>query len=87
MLALEKESQYTALSIMNDFQTVFNHALEEKDFTNANKAKEHQGRHIGMFTDKLTIKAEVTGTHLHKDVGEMSLDELEEEHRRLTGNE
>jgi|TARA_R110000824_G_scaffold330162_1_gene516946 phage terminase small subunit len=55
--------------IIEKFMSTYNQAMESADFTNANRALENLGKHLGMFVERQLIEQKVT----------MSSDELDRE--------
>jgi hypothetical protein len=46
--------------IVEKFLTTYNQAMASEDFTNANRALENLGKHLGMFVEKAMIEQKIT---------------------------
>lgn len=46
--------------IVEKFLTTYNQAMAAEDFTNANRALENLGKHLGMFVEKAMIEQKIT---------------------------
>ena len=55
--------------IIEKFMTTYNQAMDSADFTNANRALENLGKHMGMFVERSLVEQKIT----------MSADELDRE--------
>ena len=55
--------------IIEKFMTTYNQAMDSADFTNANRALENLGKHLGMFVERSLVEQKIT----------MSADELDRE--------
>jgi len=55
--------------IIEKFMSTYNQAMEAADFTNANRALENLGKHLGMFIERSLVEQKIT----------MSADELDRE--------
>jgi len=55
--------------IIEKFMTTYNQAMDSGDFTNANRALENLGKHLGMFVERSLVEQKIT----------MSADELDRE--------
>ncbi len=61
--------------IVEKFLTTYNQAMASEDFTNANRALENLGKHLGMFVEKAMIEQKIT----------MSTDQLDAEIAKYQG--
>ena len=61
--------------IVDKFLTTYNQAMASEDFTNANRALENLGKHLGMFVEKAMIEQKIT----------MSTDQLDAEIAKYQG--
>lgn len=52
-----EKTQRTALDVLKDIQAVSRQAWEADDLKTALKGLELEGRHLGMFTDKVDLNA------------------------------
>ena len=61
-----KETQRTALDVLKDIQSVSKEAWRDGDLKTALKGLELEGKHFGMFTDKLNVSGDLAVSVLEK---------------------
>ena len=52
---------WTKEKVLERLAKVYNEAMQDSDFTNANKSMEHIAKHLGMFVDKVEQTVKTTG--------------------------
>ena len=52
---LAEKADRNALDVFNDIVAVTNAATKKKDYKNALKGLELQGKHLGMFTERINL--------------------------------
>ena len=52
---------WTKEKVLERLAKVYSEAMQDSDFTNANKSMEHIAKHLGMFVDKVEQTVKTTG--------------------------